>query len=78
MFAVPVVLGQWPPEVLLHRQCDRPGFSYERIEGLGDWTGDGIDDFAVLSYTLSDYSCAIDIWWGGRSFLLIRIQQYFP
>lgn len=56
---------QWEPEVLLHRQGDRPGWFYERVEGLGDWTGDGIDDFAVLTGTL-----AIDLWWGGPSLSL--------
>jgi hypothetical protein len=62
-----LAFAQWPPEVLLHRQGDRPGFNYERIEGLGDWTGDGIDDFAVLSYTTAGDSSVIDIWWGGES-----------
>jgi len=55
----------WEPEVLLHRQGDRLGWFYEKVEGLGDWTGDGIDDFAVLTGTL-----AIDLWWGGASLSL--------
>ncbi len=59
------VYAQWEPEVLLHRQGDRLGWFYEKVEGLGDWTGDGIDDFAVLSYKTSFDTFVIDFWWGG-------------
>ncbi len=52
--------AQWEPEVLLHRQGDRLGWFYEKVEGLGDWTGDGIDDFAVLTN-----ASVVDFWWGG-------------
>ena len=55
----------WEPEVLLHRQGDRLGWFYEKVEGLGDWTGDGIDDLAVLSYDNARDTSVLDIWWGG-------------
>jgi hypothetical protein len=61
VFGVTMAFAQWSPEVLLHRQSDQPGPYYERIEGLGDWTGDGIDDFAVRVG-----GHALNIWWGGQ------------
>ncbi|MBU1937172.1 T9SS type A sorting domain-containing protein [bacterium] len=72
------VYAQWEPEVLLHRQGDRLGWFYEKVEGLGDWTGDGIDDFAVLSYSLSTYGSAVDIWWGGETLSADPDTTIFP
>ncbi|MFH1010639.1 MAG: VCBS repeat-containing protein [bacterium] len=70
VFGVTMAFSQWEPEVLMHRQGDRLGWFYEKVEGLGDWTGDGIDDFAVLSYTSRFDSFVIDIWWGGETLSL--------
>ncbi|MFH1010638.1 MAG: T9SS type A sorting domain-containing protein [bacterium] len=65
--SVVLAFAQWEPEVLLHRQGDRLGWFYEKVEGLGDWTGDEIDDFAVLSYTSGFDTSVLDIWWGAAS-----------
>jgi hypothetical protein len=70
VLTVSAAFAQWPPEVLLHRQGDRLGWFYEKVEGLGDWSGDGIDDFAVLSYTSEYDTSVLDIWWGGTSLSL--------